>query len=192
MTISFTAKNVVGTNCRVILGADGGDDKSCRFNKDQTASCSVSNVPENSRQNPVEVAITMDAIPSDIVFNSSREVVTLIAAFAASLEPMASGIKSTDVATTARKRWEKAKATALSTLVSAHEEAWAELWKSQVEIGGNISATTYLRSSYYYILSSVREDWHYGSSPGGLPSTSYHGHVFWDEEVIGISVIYNE
>ncbi len=37
-------------------------------------------------------------------------------------------------------------------------------------------------SSLYYLLSSVRSDWPYSLSPGGLASNGYNGHSFWDCE----------
>jgi len=36
----------------------------------------------------------------------------------------------------------------------------------------------------YYILSSIRSDWPYGLSPGGLPGgEEYMGHTFWDQDI---------
>lgn len=40
-------------------------------------------------------------------------------------------------------------------------------------------------ASYYYILSSVRSDWPYAPTPGGIATDGYNGHVFWDSEVRG-------
>jgi len=65
---------------------------------------------------------------------------------------------------------------------SAHEAAWAELWKSGVTIEGRADVEKAVKSSTYYILSSLRDDWHHSLSPGGLPSNAYNGHTFWDTE----------
>ncbi len=34
----------------------------------------------------------------------------------------------------------------------------------------------------YYIISSIRPDWPWSLSPGGLASNGYNGHTFWDCE----------
>lgn len=39
-----------------------------------------------------------------------------------------------------------------------------------------------LNASLYAIRSSIRADWPYGLSPGGLASNGYSGHTFWDQE----------
>jgi hypothetical protein len=39
-----------------------------------------------------------------------------------------------------------------------------------------------LNSSLYYIYSAIRADWDYGISPGGLAEDSYDGRSFWDCE----------
>jgi len=49
-------------------------------------------------------------------------------------------------------------------------------------VAGNATVAAAVNSSLYYILSSVREDWPYGTSPGGLASDSYDGRSFWDAE----------
>jgi hypothetical protein len=103
----------------------------------------------------------------------------MLAAFATNLE---AGVTGTGAAAAAQQRYEAALQQSPATLLQSHALGWAELWRSDMAIGGNVSATTALRSSAYYILSSVRADWAFGSSPGGLPSTSYHGHCFWDME----------
>ena len=71
-------------------------------------------------------------------------------------------------------------------LLQYHVLAWSKLW---AEEGGNITIdddvflaqTVY--TSFYYILSSVREDWEHGLSPGSLAmGYEYMGHSFWDQE----------
>jgi len=68
-------------------------------------------------------------------------------------------------------------------LLKTHKQAWLELWKSRFEIGGNMELEKAIRSSLYYILSSIREDWFYPPSPGGLATDAYNGHIFWDAEI---------
>mmetsp|Transcript_26333 Transcript_26333/g.70293 ORF Transcript_26333/g.70293 Transcript_26333/m.70293 type:complete len:403 (-) Transcript_26333:1293-2501(-) len=68
-------------------------------------------------------------------------------------------------------------------LRTAHEEAWRELTgEAGIEIAGRHDVAVAVNSSYYYLLSSVREDVPHGLSPGGLASNGYNGHSFWDTE----------
>jgi trehalose/maltose hydrolase-like predicted phosphorylase len=70
-------------------------------------------------------------------------------------------------------------------LLDLHIEEWNRVWKSGIEvqsINGNLNLSRAINSSLYYILSSVRDDWPYSLSPGGLSSNDYNGHVFWDCE----------
>jgi trehalose/maltose hydrolase-like predicted phosphorylase len=53
---------------------------------------------------------------------------------------------------------------------------------SGFEIGGDLALSQVVNASLYYILSSIRSDWDFSLSPGGLASNSYNGHVFWDAE----------
>ena len=65
-------------------------------------------------------------------------------------------------------------------LRTTHEEAWRELTgESGVEIVGRHDVAVAVNASYYYLLSSVREDAPRGLSPGGLASNGYNGHSFW-------------
>jgi len=51
-----------------------------------------------------------------------------------------------------------------------------------LEVTGNLHLAQAANASLYFIRSSIRPDWPYGLSPGGLASNSYHGHTFWDQE----------
>eukprot|EP01132_Coremiostelium_polycephalum_P008602 gene8602-10589_t len=68
------------------------------------------------------------------------------------------------------------------SLLDSHKDAWKKIWKSRIEIGGNLQLATVVNSSLYYILSSIREDWPWNLSPGSLSSNGYNGHSFWDCE----------
>jgi trehalose/maltose hydrolase-like predicted phosphorylase len=141
--------------------------------------CNSTSNPETSRQAPTYVAICADAVPASIILSAKQPRRAFIAAFATNLESgVAAGQASDELA---GERWRAAHAQPLTQLEMSHRSAWSELWRSDITLGGNLTRTVALRSSSYYILSSVRADWPFGSSPGGLPSTSYSGHVFWDE-----------
>lgn len=63
-----------------------------------------------------------------------------------------------------------------------HTRAWAQLWQSDISVPGDPSLTEQLRASAFYLLSAVRDGVTWGSSPGGLTSADYNGHVFWDAD----------
>lgn len=127
-------------------------------------------VPETARQVPTTVAIHATALPPILSLSPATPEYLLVAAFATNLEP---DIASKQHAIwSARERYSTVARHGVAELRSSHASGWATLWQSDLRIGGNISATASLRSSAYYILSSVRDDWAFGSSPGGLPSTS--------------------
>ena len=72
------------------------------------------------------------------------------------------------------------------TVFQEHKAEWATLWNSGIEVGGSDDAlelALVVNTSLYYILSSVRDDWPFGLSPGSLSSDAYDGHEFWDTEM---------
>ena len=67
-------------------------------------------------------------------------------------------------------------------LFSDHVAAWATRWQQgSLEVAGDLHLAQALNSSLYAIRSSIRADWPYGLSPGGLASNAYEGHTFWDQ-----------
>lgn len=152
---------------------------SCVPDNTGAVACNSTTVPETPRQTPTVVSVYANAVTETITLTSTSPSVTLLAAFATNLEPNVTGAVASTVA---KRRWQLASMQTASQLAASHRAAWAKLWVPQLSIGGNATMTTALRSSLYYVLSSVRDDWAFGSTPGGLPSTSYHGHAFRDME----------
>ena len=68
-------------------------------------------------------------------------------------------------------------------LLSFHGKAWAELWKSDIQIEGDPQAQQDVHSMMYHLYSFVREGTDYSPSPMGLSGLGYNGHVFWDTEL---------
>lgn len=68
-------------------------------------------------------------------------------------------------------------------LLRRHREAWAELWKSDVIIEGDLRSQRAVRSALYHLYSFAREGTAYSLSPMGLSGLGYNGHVFWDTEL---------
>eukprot|EP00943_MAST-04B_sp_MAST-4B-sp1_P003954 g3954.t1 len=69
-----------------------------------------------------------------------------------------------------------------------HARAWEQgLYEFQSFTVGTATKESFalaqvINASLYYILSSAREDYPWGLSPGGLASQGYNGHTFWDQE----------
>jgi len=68
-------------------------------------------------------------------------------------------------------------------LLKFHENAWAELWKSDIEIDGDPESQKDVRSMLYHLYSFSREGTAMSPSPMGLSGLGYNGHVFWDTEL---------
>ncbi|MEM9918178.1 MAG: glycoside hydrolase family 65 protein [Bacteroidota bacterium] len=68
-------------------------------------------------------------------------------------------------------------------LLKRHKAAWAELWKSDIVIEGDLEAQRAVRSGLYHLYSFARAGTAYSLSPMGLSGLGYNGHVFWDTEL---------
>lgn len=68
-------------------------------------------------------------------------------------------------------------------LLKRHLEAWEELWKSDIQISGNLEVQRDVRFALYHLYSFAREGTAYSLSPMGLSGLGYNGHVFWDTEL---------
>ena len=68
-------------------------------------------------------------------------------------------------------------------LVSRHNAAWNDLWKSDIVIEGDLQAQKDVRFALYHLYSFAREGTAYSLSPMGLSGLGYNGHVFWDTEL---------
>jgi trehalose/maltose hydrolase-like predicted phosphorylase len=76
-----------------------------------------------------------------------------------------------------------AKLEGMVRLEAAHKKAWNELWKSDIEITGDIASQKAVRSAMYHLYSFARKGTAYSLSPMGLSGLGYNGHVFWDTEL---------
>ncbi len=68
-------------------------------------------------------------------------------------------------------------------LLQFHQKAWDELWKSDIQIDGDVQAQQDIHSMLYHLYSFVREGTALSPSPMGLSGLGYNGHVFWDTEL---------
>lgn len=68
-------------------------------------------------------------------------------------------------------------------LLKFHNQAWDELWKSDIKIDGDAQAQQDIHSMLYHLYSFSRAGTAFSPSPMGLSGLGYNGHVFWDTEV---------
>jgi len=68
-------------------------------------------------------------------------------------------------------------------LIKAHDQAWDELWKSDILIDGDPQTQRDIRLMLYHLYSFAREGTDYSFSPMGLSGLGYNGHTFWDTEI---------
>lgn len=66
--------------------------------------------------------------------------------------------------------------------IAANDRAWASLWTSSISIPGDSAMTAQIHAAMFYLLESMRAGVTWSTSPGGLSSNGYNGHVFWDME----------
>lgn len=95
----------------------------------------------------------------------------------------------TDRSLTAATPQQSAAATAASAAAAGYahalegnDSAWAALWSSDISIPGDTAMTAQIRAAMFYLLESMRAGVTWSTSPGGLSSDGYNGHVFWDME----------
>lgn len=68
-------------------------------------------------------------------------------------------------------------------LIKRHNEAWQELWKSDIVVEGNLQHQLDIRFALYHLYSFARKGTAYSLSPMGLSGLGYNGHIFWDTEL---------
>jgi trehalose/maltose hydrolase-like predicted phosphorylase len=68
-------------------------------------------------------------------------------------------------------------------LLQRHQQAWNDLWKSDIVIEGDAQSQQDVRSMLYHLYSFTREGTALSPSPMGLSGLGYNGHVFWDTEL---------
>ena len=68
-------------------------------------------------------------------------------------------------------------------LLNFHQQAWQELWKSDIIIEGDAQSQQDIHSMLYHLYSFTRAGTALSPSPMGLSGLGYNGHVFWDTEL---------
>jgi trehalose/maltose hydrolase-like predicted phosphorylase len=68
-------------------------------------------------------------------------------------------------------------------LLQFHNQAWDDLWKSDITIEGDAQSQQDVHSMLYHLYSFTREGTALSPSPMGLSGLGYNGHVFWDADL---------
>lgn len=68
-------------------------------------------------------------------------------------------------------------------LLAFHNQAWDELWKSDIQIEGDPQSQQDIHSMLYHLYSFTRAGSSFSLSPMGLSGLGYNGHVFWDTDI---------
>ena len=76
----------------------------------------------------------------------------------------------------------RAAASGYQRTLAANDQAWSRLWQSGISIPGDPVTSARIHASMFYLLASMRAGVTWSTSPGGLSSDGYNGHVFWDME----------
>ncbi len=76
-----------------------------------------------------------------------------------------------------------AQQTGADKLIKNHQDAWNNLWQSDIIIDGDPQSQLDVRFALYNLYSFQRDDNDLSISPMGLSSQGYNGHVFWDAEI---------
>lgn len=127
------------------------------------------------------VAIAWDPVPASVQLSPGSGVL-LGAALVTSLEGDAPG----SLADAAVTRLHAAHTEGAASLLLQHVSGWAAQWRGGVEVEGNATVARAANASLYYLRSSVREDWPYSLSPGGLSTDAYHGHRCGGRQSVGL------
>ena len=66
--------------------------------------------------------------------------------------------------------------------LAGNDAAWSRLWRSGVSVPGDTTMTARIHASMFSLLANMRAGVTWSTSPAGLSSDGYNGHVFWDME----------
>jgi hypothetical protein len=142
-------------------------------------------LPEEAGLPLRQLAVVFDAWaaagPTTLTFTPSAPLLSVRAVLRSDLD-VASAQTPTEVAAAAVATWKSYASQPPDELLASHVAAMRSLWTSGIELGGNASFAANVNASLFDIVSSLRADWNWSTSPGGLATGGYSGHSFWDME----------
>ena len=121
------------------------------------------------------IALVFDSWPmqggepvTELIFTPSVDTLSVRAVLRSDLD-VQGATSPDDVAAAALTTWNEYTAFGSDLLLQSHIDAWSTLWASGgVELAGNSTFAATVNASLYDIISSLRSDWNYSTSPGGL------------------------
>ena len=100
--------------------------------------------------------------------------------------PNGTALDANELLRRAAAAWTDAQARGAAALLESHVAGARSLSTGRIEVAGAgdelADVARVINASQYALLATVREGVRYSSSPGGLATTAYHGHTFWDVE----------
>lgn len=134
----------------------------------------VTRIPELYGTAATALAMAYDTVPRSLTLTVGGDPHRFVAAAHSDLE----GMPAAELVPAALQTLAAAKERG-DELLAEHESGWAEVWRSGIEITGNVTVARAVNASLYYIHSALRADFPHGLSPGGLAIDSYDGRSFW-------------
>jgi trehalose/maltose hydrolase-like predicted phosphorylase len=68
------------------------------------------------------------------------------------------------------------------SLLAIHEQAWKDLWTTDIRIQGDVEAQRAVHAAIFYLFSSIRREANASIPAVALPSRAYLGRIWWDAE----------
>jgi trehalose/maltose hydrolase-like predicted phosphorylase len=94
----------------------------------------------------------------------------------------ATSIEEADPVSRAALTARRARALGYAATRTASVAAWAQRWKTDIEITGDPELQLTVRAMLFQLLSSADSGTAIGIPPMGLSGGGYYGHVFWDSD----------
>tara|TARA_B110000208_G_scaffold172553_1_gene215667 strand:+ start:271 stop:1575 length:1305 start_codon:yes stop_codon:yes gene_type:complete len=127
--------------------------------------------------NRTTLAVVANAAPSTLIVKKGETKTLLF------VQSIVTSLNSSDPKTDALDALASAVATSPSDLLTEHLAAWeARNLRGSLAVEGDLRLAQALNASLYSLRASIRSDFSYGLSPGGLTTDGYKGHTFWDQE----------
>lgn len=135
--------------------------------------------PESNFTSVTEICLVQSIVPDILSLSASVPCQKLLFSFATTLD------SGDNYESAAVDSFKSAAALSVEDLYQEHVAEWKVLdptGRITLPATANLTLRQTQNSAMYYLLSSIRADWPFGLSPGGLASNGYNGHTFWDME----------
>ena len=136
------------------------------------------NETEIENATKTSVAVVWSKVPKAVEIKKNTQRLFIF------ITSIVTSIESSETLKDAVMFWQKAQNLG-KDLFQSHQKRKIEAFNGfRIEVEGNLFLAQVINSALSSLFSSVRKDWEFGISPGGLaPSDEYLGHVFWDQDI---------